>query len=419
MGEIMIINFENLVPNNYNPRKLFRSASLEELKESIKNFGLIEPLVVRSINSKKYEVICGMRRYYALKDLGIKEVECTVRKIDDTKAIDLAFMENLQRESLTPIEEGKMYETRLKIFPDYQKLGDSDLVIVHNSQLIKKLSDLYAISESTIKNRLSLINLPLELQNAIENNELPLMIAYEIARLYRIEDKKIAKESMLEMFSDYKLEKDTISLTEMKARVTGKIDYYKSKESEQKEIIQQRIKDLEKKIKETIKSKNEVIEKLENKIKDVYDSNAFKDQDFSDIEVNKDVILKGVKLLEFLEKENEKYVSNEFYEKVVTQINYIENGLSDLRLLISRTKENSIRVCPFCFARIDLPAIKRKEDKYNEDLGELKKQRKVIAGIKGFINDTINQIEKFLRTVKAKDDFIEKFNNELEELGNV
>ena len=246
------------------------------------------------------------------------------------------------------------------------------------------------------------------------------MIAYEIARLYRIEDKKIAKESMLEMFSDYKLEKDTISLAEMKARVTGKIDYYKSKENEQKEIIQQRIKDLEKKIKETIKSKNEVIDKLENKIKDVYDSNAFEDQDFSDIEVYKDVILKGVKLLEFLEKENEKYVSNEFYEKVVTQINYIENGLSDLRLLISRTKENSIRVCPFCFARIDLPAIKRKEDKYNEDLGELKKQRKVIAGIKGFINDTIKQIEKFLRTVKVKDDFIEKFNNELEELiGNV
>jgi len=361
----MIIKFENLVPNNYNPRKLFRSASLEELKESIKNFGLIEPLVVRNINDNKYEVICGMRRYYALKDLGIKEVECTVRKIDDTKAIDLAFMENLQRESLTPIEEGKMYETRLKIFPDYQKFGNSDFLIVHNSQLIKKLSDLYAISESTIKNRLSLTSLPLELQNAIENNELPLMIAYEIARLYRIENKKIAKECMLEMFSDYKLEKDTISLAEMKARVTGKIDYYKSKESEQKEIIQQRIKDLEKKIKETIKSKNEVIEKLENKIKDVYDNNAFKDQDFSDIEVNKDVITKGDKLREFLEKENEKYVSNEFYEKVVTQINDIDNGLSDLRLLISRTKEKSIRVCPFCFARIDLPAIKRKEDKYN------------------------------------------------------
>jgi len=88
----MLIEFENLVPNDYNPRKLFRSASLEELKESIKNYGLIEPLVVRPINKDRYEVICGMRRYYALQDLGIKEVECSVKNIDDTKAIDLAFM---------------------------------------------------------------------------------------------------------------------------------------------------------------------------------------------------------------------------------------------------------------------------------------------------------------------------------------
>ena len=113
-------------------------------------------------------------------------------------------------------------------------------------------------------------------------------------------------------------------------------------------------------------------------------------------------------------------VSNEVYEKIVTEINNIENGLSDIKLLISRTKERSIRVCPFCFAKIDLPAIKRKENNYNEELKELKQQRKLIAGIKGFISDAIKQIDKLLKTIKSKDDFILKFNKEMEGLkGNV
>jgi len=416
----MLIEFENLVPNDYNPRKLFRSASLEELKESIKNYGLIEPLVVRPINKDRYEVICGMRRYYALQDLGIKEVECSVKNIDDTKAIDLAFMENLQRESLTPIEEAKMFLTRLKLFPEYQKLADSSSNFQYNSELIKKLFNLYSISEGTIRNRLSLLILPEELENAVENNELLLTFAYEIARLYQIEDKKIAVDSMHEMYNDYKLEKDTISLSEINTRITTKINYFKSRENEQKEITLQRIKDLERKIKETLNSKDKVIEKLETKIEEVFNNNAFKDEDFSKIEKTKDILIKSNDLLEFLENENKKYASDEAYEKIVTEINNIENGLSDIKLLISRTREKSIRVCPFCFAKIDLPAIKRKEENYNEELQNLKKERKLIAGIKGFISDTKRQIEKFLKTLKSKDDFIEKFNKELEGLkGNV
>ncbi len=416
----MLIEFQNLVPNTYNPRKLFRSASLEELKESIKNYGLIEPLVVRPINKDRYEVICGMRRYYALQDLGIKEVECSIKNIDDTKAIDLAFMENLQREDLTPIEEAKMFLTRLKIFPEFQKLADSNSNFHYNSELIKKLSKLYSISEGTIRNRVSLLNLPEELQNAVENNELLLSFAYEIARLNQIEHKNIAFDSMHEMYSDYKLEKDTISLSEINTRITTKINYYKSKENEQKEITQQRIKDLERKIKETLDSKDKVIEKLETKSEEVFNNNAFKNEDFSKIEKNKDVLIKSNHLLEFLEEENIKYASDEAYEKIVSEINIIENGLSDIKLLISRTKEKSIRVCPFCFAKIDLPAIIRKEKNYNEELEELKKERKLIAGIKGFISDTKRQIEKFLKTLKSKDDFIGKFNRELEGLkGNV
>ena len=410
----MKIKFENLIPNKYNPRKTFRSASLEELKESIKNYGLIEPLVVRPLNEGKYEVICGMRRYYALKDLAIKEVDCHIKDVNDMEAIDLAFMENLQRESLTPIEEGKMYETRLKIFPDYEDLGSLGNTIPRNTNLLKKLSALYAISESTIRNRLSLLNLPKELQNEIENSELPLTIAYEIARLNQIGDVNLVKDEMLEMYNDYKLEKDTISLSEIKLRITNKINYYKSKETEQKAITDQRIKELEKKIEETNSSKDAITQKLEKKIEEILNNNAFDKDLFSKIDMEQDLMEKCKVILKLLKEENQKYASDKAYEDIVSAINDIDINLSDTKLLISRMKEKSIRVCPFCFAKIDLPAIRRKEEIYNEELDELKKQRKSIAGIKGFINDAITQIEKFDKAIKAKNDFLLRFNNELE-----
>lgn len=116
----MKIPFTQLIPNKYNPRKLFRGASTEELRQSIEQHGLIEPLVVRKVDNK-YEIVCGMRRYYALKELGVKEVECVAKNLGDIEAIDISFIENLQREDLTPIEEGRMYMTRLSIMPELEE----------------------------------------------------------------------------------------------------------------------------------------------------------------------------------------------------------------------------------------------------------------------------------------------------------
>lgn len=412
----MKINFKKLVANDYNPRKLFRSASLEELKESIKNYGLIEPLVVRPVNDDKFEVICGMRRYYALKDLGVKEVECNIKELDDTGAIDLAFMENVQREDLTPIEEGKMYLTRLKIMPEFIKGELTDLNAFQKTDFTKELSNLYSIGESTIRNRLSLLTLPETLQNAIENKSLPLTIAYEIARLSQIEERELAEQTMLEVYEDFKLEKDTISLSEINARITNKINYFKSREKEQKLITQQRINDLKKKIQETEKSKKDVIKKLEDKVKEIYEKELFKG-DLPQIEdLNEKIIKNSEELLEFLELEKDKYATNEQYENIVDQINEIDNNISDIRLLITRAKEKDIRVCPFCYAKIDLPAIKRKNKLYLEKLEDLKKQRSQIAGIKGLIADSIREIKKFKNAIEKKDEFIEKFSIELEEI---
>ena len=423
---------------------------MEELKNSINNVGLIEPLVVRPLDNNKYEVVCGMRRYYALKDFKIGEVECSVKKLTDIEAIDIAFLENLQREELTSIEEGILYLTRLKLEGDflkiYEKSPDFLGSISNNSEFTKKLAQYYSVSSETIASRIHLITLPEEIQNAIENKELTLSIARAITRFNQIEDKDITQECMLEIFKDYQLEKDSISLNEINARITKKLDYYKSKEVEQKVITEARIKELKKKIKETEKAKDVLLIKLARAMLETFDNEGLEDIDFSEVKtedeegneimmnliiedeeddddlLNKndkeDIVMKGAVLLEVLEIESDKYTDNKVYENIASEVDDIDERISDIQLLKTRVKEKNIRQCPFCYAGVDLPAIKRKENIYKEQLEEKKKQRGQIAGIKSVISDSIKQLNKLIDTVATKDKFIETFNKEMEELSD-
>ncbi|MFX1310055.1 MAG: ParB/RepB/Spo0J family partition protein [Promethearchaeota archaeon] len=407
----MKIKFDNLVPNNYNPRKLFRGASMEELKHSIAQHGLIEPLVVRSLGDSKYEVVCGMRRYHALKELHVEEVECNVKDLDDTQAIDVAFMENLQREDLTPIEEAKMYLTRLKMIPELKKKG-SNLSLSENSKHIKMLSNLYSTSESTIRNRISLLSLPDELQNSVEIEELPLTIAYEISRLRQIEDHEIAQTEMKSFYEDFKVERDSISLNEINKRISKKIDYYKNKADEQNELREQQINELKKKIEETTKSKTQIIEKTRDHLDTYY-------KKFGNIETNPEfdnITDEGASILSILEKEREKYSNNEVYEDIVNNIDTLEGNISDIHLLLERVKKNNIRTCPYCLAGIDLNAIRRKNEMYEDELKSLKAQRKEIAGIEGTIDKLVREIKRDLTGIESKDEHLEKFTRDLEVL---
>ncbi len=407
----MKIKFENLVPNNYNPRKLFRGASMEELKHSIAQHGLIEPLVVRNLGDSKYEVVCGMRRYYALKGLIVEEVECNVKKLNDTQAIDVAFMENLQREDLTPIEEAKMYLTRLKMIPELEKKGPN-LRLSNKSKHVKLLSKLYSTGESTIRKRLSLLNLPEELQNAVEMDELPLTIAYEIARLRQIDDNKIVQKEMKSFYEDFKVERDSINLSEINTRISKKIEYYKNKENEQFEIRTQRINELKKKIKETEGSKAQIIEKTKGHLEVFYEKfgNVADNPEFDNI------IDEGTSVLSYLEKEREIYSNNELYEDLVNKIDNLEIGISDIHLLLERVKKNNIRTCPYCLAGIDLNAIKRKRETYEDELNSQKAQRKEIAGIEGTIDKLVREVKRSLTGIGSKDEHLQKFTNELEVL---
>lgn len=137
-------------PNKYQPRTIFSEEKIEELARTIHTHGVIQPIVIRSIDDK-YEIIAGERRYRAMKSLGWKEVPAIIRELDDKETASIALIENLQREELTPIEEAYAYEKLLEL----------------HSLTQEALAQRLGKGQSTVANKLRLLKLPDVIQRAI------------------------------------------------------------------------------------------------------------------------------------------------------------------------------------------------------------------------------------------------------------
>jgi ParB family transcriptional regulator, chromosome partitioning protein len=142
-------------PNPYQPRKTFQMDAIEELKESILEFGIIQPLIVRK-SIKGYEIVVGERRFRAAKEAGLTEVPAVVKELTDEKMMELALLENLQREDLSPIEEGQAYANLMK-----------ELNITQ-----EELSRRLGKSRSHIANLVRLLGLPKQIVEFINDGEL-------------------------------------------------------------------------------------------------------------------------------------------------------------------------------------------------------------------------------------------------------
>ena len=150
------ISISSIVPNKNQPRKLFEKESLHELSNSIKERGIIQPLIVRKSENQedKYEIIAGERRWQAAQSAGIHEVPVVIIEADNLKSLELAIIENVQRKDLNPIEEAESYKNLIQNFG-----YDHDSV----SKFIGK-------SRSHISNSLRLLSLPEKVLDMIRNN---------------------------------------------------------------------------------------------------------------------------------------------------------------------------------------------------------------------------------------------------------
>lgn len=149
------IKISELRPNPYQPRKTFEPSTIEELKESILQHGILQPLIVRK-SIKGFEIVVGERRFRAAKEAKLKTVPAVVKNLTDEQMMEIALLENLQREDLTPIEEAKAYQTLL------------DHLNITQEELAKRLGK----SRPHIANHLRLLTLPPFVQSLISEGKL-------------------------------------------------------------------------------------------------------------------------------------------------------------------------------------------------------------------------------------------------------
>ena len=152
------LGVSDLVPNKYQPRKIFDEENLNELSNSIRERGILQPIIVRKSNDElsKFEIIAGERRWLAAQKAGLHDVPVVITEADDLKSLEFAIVENVQRHDLNPLEEAQGYKKLIDEFSYDQE----------------KVSKFIGKSRSYIANALRLLSLPDEVIKLIENQKL-------------------------------------------------------------------------------------------------------------------------------------------------------------------------------------------------------------------------------------------------------
>ena len=148
--EVFELELADILPNRFQPREKFDDTDLQELATSIREHGVIQPIIVRKVGDK-YEIIAGERRFRASQLAGRTTIPAIIRNIDDKESAKIALLENLQRKNLTSIEEARTYQTILKL----------------DNLTQEELAETLGKSQSAVANKLRLLNLTPEVQDAL------------------------------------------------------------------------------------------------------------------------------------------------------------------------------------------------------------------------------------------------------------
>ena len=195
---LVSINISQLKPNKNQPRKNFNQKELNELAQSIKSQGLLQPIIVRPLKEGNYEIIAGERRWRAAQSVGIHEVDCVIKKFEDNKLFEAALIENIQREDLNVIEEAKAYK---------QILEEKNIT---NEEIAK----ITGKSSSHVSNILRLLELNQEIQELVISGQLSMGharaligVPNALEKAKEIIDKKLSVRDIEKATSKYKKQK--------------------------------------------------------------------------------------------------------------------------------------------------------------------------------------------------------------------
>ena len=168
---VRIVPVDHIEPNPEQPRMVFEQAALDELAASIREHGVLQPILVRPLGPNTYQIVAGERRWRASRLAGLESIPALIEDIDDDTALEIAIIENLQREDLTPLDEAAMY----------------DRMVHEHGYSIRKLADKLGKDKGYLENRLRLADAPPEIRELVSLRKDSLSHAYE---LMKVEDPK-------------------------------------------------------------------------------------------------------------------------------------------------------------------------------------------------------------------------------------
>ncbi len=168
---VRIVPVDHIEPNPEQPRMVFEPTALDELAASIREHGVLQPILVRPLGPNTYQIVAGERRWRASRLAGLESIPALIEDIDDDTALEIAIIENLQREDLTPLDEAAMY----------------DRMVHEHGYSIRKLADKLGKDKGYLENRLRLADAPPEIRELVSLRKDSLSHAYE---LMKVEDPK-------------------------------------------------------------------------------------------------------------------------------------------------------------------------------------------------------------------------------------
>lgn len=180
--KLLNLKIDKIVTNSNQPRKYFDDGKMSELKDSIKNSGLLQPITVRKISNGKYEIVAGERRYRACRELGMESIPVIEMNVGDARGYELSVLENIQRENLNPIEEAESYLMLMEVYGYTQE----------------KLSEKLGKTRSSVSNKMRILKLPASVKEMVKKGE----ISYGHARtLLSLSDEKKIEEAAKEIIN--------------------------------------------------------------------------------------------------------------------------------------------------------------------------------------------------------------------------
>jgi ParB/RepB/Spo0J family partition protein len=194
---VKVVNVDRIESNPGQPRMVFDEDALHELSASIKEHGVLQPILVRPLGDNRYQLIAGERRWRATKEAGIATIPALVEEIDDDTALEISIIENLQREDLSPLEEATMF----------------DRMVREHGYSIRKLAEKLGKDKGYLENRLRLADAPDEIRELVSLRKDTVSHAYE---LLKVQDPKKRKRLAAQVASG------ELSLVKLREKIEGR-----------------------------------------------------------------------------------------------------------------------------------------------------------------------------------------------------